>query len=169
MKCLADILTSSRAFIAVAIVLLGFEGKKALEAVVILTIIGWTTDIIDGRLARRAGAENTWIGDHDFTFDMIMAFAGLVYLTTVGFIPLRPAAIYTLIAAAFIAFFRSKSVTELFAFPVVALPLIVAYHEAPRAAYLFIAWIILALIFAWRSFTKVVSEFIENIKKLRHT
>lgn len=166
MKKVPDWLTGSRGIIAVVISCLGLVGPQALEAVVLLIILGWTTDILDGRLARRYQKEATWIGEREFLFDMVMVFSGLCYLVMAGFIPLVPAAIYVAVAFVFIAYFRSKSVTMSFAFPVVTLPLIVAYFNAPRAAICFIAWICLAVLFDWRRFKGVILEFIANTKAL---
>jgi len=166
MKKVPDLLTGSRGIIAVVISFLGLVGPQALEAVILLIILGWTTDILDGRLARRYNKGATWIGEREFVFDMVMVFSGLCYLVMAGFIPLVPAAIYVVVAAVFIAYFRSKSVTMSFAFPVVTLPLIVAYFNAPRAAIWFVAWICLAVLFDWRRFKGVVLEFIANTKAL---
>lgn len=169
MKRVADGLTASRALIAIAMVLLGFEGKKALPAVVWLTILGWTTDILDGRFARRAPQKkNTWLGDHDFQFDMMMVFAILAYLALAGFVSIRLALIYTAIAAVVHAYFRSKSLTELFMFFILIVQMAITYRETPQMAYIYLIWIIAALLFDWRRFTQVVSEFIENMKRLRH-
>lgn len=167
-KRLADTLTASRAVISLIIVLLGFAGKRVLATVVLLTIIGWTTDVLDGRLARRdKSGRTTWIGDHDFPFDMLMVFATLVYMAMAGFVPAWFAVIYTAVAGIFVLYFRSKAVTMAFAFPLVALPLIIAYREAPVAAYAFIVWIIIALIFDRHRFAGVVGEFIEGMRRLR--
>jgi len=160
-------LTVSRGLIAVAIFSLGFTGKSALNTVILLTMLGWTTDILDGRLARKYKTDSTWVGEQEFTFDMLMVFAGLCYLVMAGFIPFLPAMIYTAAAAAFIAYFRSKSITMSFAFPVVALPLVVAYFESPAAAIWYAGWIVAALIFDWKRFTGVVREFINNAKSIR--
>ncbi|MGB2983131.1 MAG: CDP-alcohol phosphatidyltransferase family protein [Candidatus Bipolaricaulia bacterium] len=166
MKRVPDLLTLSRAFIAAAIFSLGFVGRGALPAVLLLTMLGWTTDILDGRVARRINKPPTWVGEKEFAFDMLMVFSGLCYLVLSGFIPFVPAIIYTMVAAAFIAYFRSKMVTMSFATPVVALPLIVAYFEAPNALVWYVVWIAAALAFDWRRFKGVVLEFIENTKKL---
>ena len=179
MKKLADLLTASRALIAILIVALSLEGKGALPLVILLIILGWTTDILDGRLARRARSDGsaepssgeyaTWLGEHDFLLDMTMVFASLLYLTASGFIDLQLALGYTLVAAIFILWSSgSKSVTELFAFPVVAVPLIIAYQEAPWAAYAYIVWIILALILCWERFSGVVREFIAGMRRVRN-
>jgi len=161
-----DILTVSRGVIAALIIALGLVGPRALGWVIFLTMIGWTTDILDGRLARRQHKGPTWIGEHEFAFDMMMVFAALCYLVMAGFVPVLPAGIYVTVALLFIILFQSKSVTMSFAFPLVALPLIVAYFRSPHLAYIYIAWMALALLYDWRRFFGVVREFIENIKKL---
>jgi len=161
-----DILTASRGVIAALIIALGFVGPRALGWVIFLTMIGWTTDILDGRLARRQNKGPTWIGEHEFAFDMMMVFAALCYLVMAGFVPVLPAAIYVTVALLFIIFFQSKSVTMSFAFPLVALPLIVAYFRSPSAAYIYVAWIAVALLYDWRRFFGVVREFLVNIREL---
>ena len=162
-----DYLTVSRGVIAVIIVALGFAGPEALERVILLTLLGWTTDILDGRLARRYNKGATWVGEREFVFDMVMVFAGLCYLVMAGFIPVIPAGIYVTVAAICIAYFRSKSITMSFAFPVVAVPFIVAYFNAPRAAWFYVIWIAFALMFDWRRFKGVVLEFLYNLKVLQ--
>ncbi len=92
MKRVPDLLTASRGGIALVIASLGLVGPRALEAVILLIILGWTTDILDGRLARRYHKEVTWVGEREFVFDMVMVFSGLCYLVMSGFIPLAPAA-----------------------------------------------------------------------------
>ncbi len=166
MKRVPDLLTLSRGVIALAIFSLGFVGKSALEAVVVLTMIGWTTDIFDGRIARRVKKPPTWVGEQEFTFDMMMVFSALCYLTMVGYVPLYFSLPYVMVAAACVAYFRSKSVTMSFAFPVVALPLVVAMSAAPRAALLYGVWILAVLALDWTRFKGVVREFIANARKL---
>jgi len=161
-----DLLTLSRGLIAAAIFSLGFVGEGALEAVILLTMLGWTTDILDGRLARKYHKASTWVGEKEFAFDMAMVFSALCYLVLSGFIPFVPAIVYVIIAAAFIAYFRSKMVTMSFAAPVVALPLIVAYFAAPHALIWYGGWIATALVFDWRRFSGVVREFIHNARNL---
>ena len=166
MRKLPDLLTLSRGLVAAAIFSLGFVGARALEAVILLTILGWTTDIFDGRLARKYHKPPTWIGEREFAFDMVMVFSGLCYLVMSGLINGWLALIYIIVAAVCIAFFRSKMITMSFATPLVALPLIVASLKAPRAALWYLIWIVGALALDWPRFKCVVREFIENAKKL---
>ncbi len=168
MSKIPDVLTLSSGLVAAAIFALGFVGGSALEAVILLTIVGWTTDIFDGRLARKLDTETTWIGRQEFVFDMAMVFAGLCYLVMAGFVPAWPAAIYVMIAAVCVVLFRSKMITMSFATPLVVLPLIVAFLKAPRAALWYSIWIALALLLDWSRFKGVVREFLENAKNLAH-
>ncbi|MFC2078546.1 CDP-alcohol phosphatidyltransferase family protein [Candidatus Bipolaricaulota bacterium] len=168
MRKLPDLLTLSRGLVAAAIFSLGFVGARALEAVILLTILGWTTDIFDGRIARRYNKPPTWIGEREFLFDMVMVFSGLCYLVMSKLIDPWLALGYILVAAVCIAFFRSKMITMSFATPLVALPLIVASFKAPRAALWYLIWIVGAVILDWSRFKGVVREFLENAKKLPH-
>jgi len=168
MKKLPDLLTLSRGLVAAAILMLGFVGARALEAVIVLTILGWTSDIFDGRLARKYHKPPTWIGEREFVFDMVMVFSGLCYLVMAGFINAWLALIYVIVAAVCIVFFRSKMITMSFATPLVALPLIVATFKEPRAALWYLIWIVAALALDWSRFKGVVREFLENANKLAH-
>ncbi|UCF10820.1 MAG: CDP-alcohol phosphatidyltransferase family protein [Candidatus Bipolaricaulota bacterium] len=166
MKRVPDLLTASRGVIAAAIASLGFVGPAALEAVILLTMLGWTTDILDGRLARRYHKPPTWIGEREFLFDMLLVFSGLCYLVMAGYVPFVPAAAYVAVAAVCIAYFRLKSVTMSFATPLVALPLVIAYINARQAAWWYLIWIALVLLLDWKRFKGVVQEFIENAKQI---
>ena len=161
MRKLPDLLTLSRGLVAFVILGLGFVGVRALEAVILLTILGWTTDILDGRLARKYHKPLTWIGEREFLFDMVMVFSGLAYLVMSSLINAWLALVYITVAAVFIAFFRSKMITMSFATPLVALPLIVASVKAPRAAVWYLIWLL-----DWSRFKGVVREFLDNAKKL---
>ena len=73
---------------------------------------------------------------------------------------------YIIVASICMAIFRSKMITMSFATPLVALPIIVASFNAPRAALWYFLWIISALWLDWSRFKGVVREFLENAKKL---
>ncbi len=166
MKRIPDILTTLRGVIAIIIALLGFYGQQALELVILLIMVGWTTDIFDGRLARRYETETTWIGKHEFSFDMAMVFAVLCYTVLAGYVPVLPAVIYVVVAATAIAYWQSKTVTMSFACPIVVLPLVLAYFDAPRIALLFAVWTVLALLVDWQRFKGIVLDFIDGARSL---
>ncbi len=170
-KGIPDWLTASRILIAVAIVALIPVGPEALDAVAGLLLLGWTTDMVDGRLARRFEKGTTWLGEHDFQIDMIMVLASAVFLTATGLVPLAVGVSYmagavfvSLYTLRFRHFLKFKSVTMLLAFPWVFTPFILALFHAPAAAYAGLVWLILALLVDWRRFLGVVGDFLSGAR-----
>ena len=52
-EILCDVLTVSRLFVAIAIILISFLLEaNGLQLVIFALLFGWTTDIMDGRIAR---------------------------------------------------------------------------------------------------------------------
>ncbi|MEW6202256.1 MAG: CDP-alcohol phosphatidyltransferase family protein, partial [bacterium] len=169
MKALADALTALRFAIAFFILIIGFAlGKDGIGAVVAATLIGWTSDIFDGVLARKSRIiGRTWLGENDFTADMSMVFAGFVYLVIARYIPFSYALVYMLVSSFLILYFRSKSVTELAAFPMIVLLFFISLREVPSAGMLYIAWVAVSLILFHRRFFGVVSEFFVNMRAVK--
>lgn len=170
-RLIPDWLTAARALAAVAILGLVPRGPSALRAVAFLLLLGWTTDIADGRLARRWDKDPTWIGEHEFHIDMLMVFASAVYLILAGLVPAIPSAAYLLGAATVSLFLlrsgdflRFKSVTMLLACPWVFLPFVVALWHDPVIVYAGLIWTAVALALDWRRFVGVVGEFLAGAR-----
>jgi phosphatidylserine synthase len=168
---LPDLLTASRALIALAILGLIPAGPGALRSVTLLLLLGWTTDMLDGRVARKLEKEPTWIGEHEFQFDMLMVLASSVYLVATGLVPqgvgiayLTTAVLLSLLLARGENFLRFKAFTMLVAFPWVFAPFIVAYFHERQAAYLGLLWMAAALVLDWRRFTGVVGDFLAGAR-----
>ena len=91
MCIIPDILTISRPFFGLAIGFMGLLGAKALPIVTLLVMAGWTTDIIDGRVARWAAEEwgrfESRIGKYEIHFDDFLVVGILAYLGEVHLIP----------------------------------------------------------------------------------
>lgn len=78
MKKVADLLTASRFFLACLIVWTAWTQPPdaAIRTVVLLILLAWTTDVLDGPLARRAmGPGQTWVGSHDLELDLCVTLA----------------------------------------------------------------------------------------------
>ncbi|MGC8962394.1 MAG: CDP-alcohol phosphatidyltransferase family protein [Candidatus Bipolaricaulaceae bacterium] len=166
-----DWLTASRVLIAFAILALIPVGPQALGAVAGLLLLGWTTDMVDGRLARRYEKEPTWLGEHDFQIDMIMVLASAIFLTATGLVPMEigvpyicGAVLLSLYTLRYRHFLKFKSVTMLLAFPWVFTPFVIALFRDPIAAYAGLAWMTLALILDWRRFLGVVGDFLSGAR-----
>lgn len=171
-RLIPDWLTAARGLAAVAILGLVPVGPSALRAVAFLLLLGWTTDMADGRLARRWEKDPTWIGEHEFHIDMLMVLASAVYLILTGFVPAVPATLYLVVAAglAFAVlrlsgeFPRFKSVTMLLACPWVFLPFVVGVWHDPVVVYVGLSWAAVALVFDWQRFVGVVGEFLAGAR-----
>ncbi|MFA6437327.1 MAG: CDP-alcohol phosphatidyltransferase family protein [Candidatus Paceibacterota bacterium] len=83
---LPDFFTVLRIPIGIAIAFVGiFFGRNGVTIAYWLLLGGWTTDILDGNIARKIGKKKTWIGEHDILFDSIMLLGVIFYLGYVGF------------------------------------------------------------------------------------
>jgi phosphatidylglycerophosphate synthase len=89
MKRLADSLTALRFVVALPMVWLALTLPPARSLVpeVWLTIVAWTSDWLDGPLARRSGfTEQTWLGRHDLEADLVVMVAQAVVLVSWGMV-----------------------------------------------------------------------------------
>lgn len=145
-KLLADLLTASRLPLALVVVLLGaFGGRSALGAGLLLILVGWTTDIFDGRLARLdPDGATTRIGDADLAVDLILDAAGLALFALAGMVPAVPAAIYFLLAAIVIAIRPTRAVITYFELPVLALHPVMAFAASRLVGWLYVLWLAFA-------------------------
>jgi len=83
---LADFLTFSRVITGLIVLSLSFVGRSAYIAVVILTLVGATTDILDGKVARHYFGENREgkLGKHDVEIDTLFVLCVMGYLSFSG-------------------------------------------------------------------------------------
>jgi phosphatidylglycerophosphate synthase len=165
-KTIADVLTFARLTLALLIIVCAlFAEPSILPLVVALTLIAWTTDVLDGNMARRdPRGRRTWIGDNDFAVDMILIYSGLLYFITAGFLPFWPFFAYGIIAAAAAIIWTRQSVMMAFAAPMAAVPIIFSFLNSPMWGWVFIGWIISALTLDWSRFKDVVGDFIRDVE-----
>ena len=83
---LADFLTVSRVVFGLVVLSLSFIGKSAYITVVILTLVGAATDMLDGKVARHYFGENREgrLGKHDLEVDTIFVLCVMGYLSFSG-------------------------------------------------------------------------------------
>ncbi|MGC9530148.1 MAG: CDP-alcohol phosphatidyltransferase family protein [Candidatus Bipolaricaulaceae bacterium] len=169
---LPDLLTAGRIMVALAIVGLIPAGPRALGSVAVLLLLGWTTDMFDGRLARRLDKEPSWIGEHEFQIDMLMVLSSAVFLVATGLVPTGLGLGYLAVAVPLATFahsrfedyYRFKTLTMLLAVPWVFAPFVVAYFHQRPVAYVGLVWGVLALAADWRRFTGVVGDFLAGAR-----
>lgn len=85
---LADLLTVSRVLLAVGLAFLGlWAGDKALPVAVLIVVLSWFTDLLDGPVARRdRNSQLTWVGQHDAEADLTTSLGVVAYLVLSGYL-----------------------------------------------------------------------------------
>jgi phosphatidylglycerophosphate synthase len=113
MAVLADALTFSRVFFALALVWLGTQGPETLPVAVLTVMLAWTTDQLDGWAARRSTTP-TRLAHYDFVIDATLYAGILTYIGLAGF--LSPALLGVFVAALILLWLisgRRKAVANL--------------------------------------------------------
>jgi len=166
-KVIADMLTGVRFFIGLLIVLCAISANRGLlPLVVCLTLMGWTTDVLDGKMARMdPSGRTTWIGDRDFATDMILIYSGLLFFITAGYLPFWPFFFYGIYAAVTAFIWTRKSVMMAVAAPIASVPIIMSFVHYPIWGWVFVGWIAVDLILNWADFTSEISEFIGDVEE----
>ncbi len=164
MRALADTLTASRLLLSMMIVWLGLTGgSETLDNVTVLILLGWTTDTLDGHIARRdRSGRQTWFSHNDLTVDIIFALSSLFYLTRTGLVSWAFSLFYIGAGGLVLLFFYSRSLLIALEVPLCLLPAIIAFVERPQLGWAYIIWAGAALILDHRRFFVRVRLFFEG-------
>jgi hypothetical protein len=137
----------------------------------LLLLLSWTTDALDGPLARRSVKQvHSWIGARDLEIDMAVSCGLLIYMVTTGLIDPTLAGIYALAWA--LIFWRwgvIRSLGMLVQAPIYGYFIWVAVSEVQSAGQWLIAWVIAALVITWPRFPRtIIPDFFDGLDALRH-
>ncbi|HHX44996.1 MAG TPA: hypothetical protein GX714_13570 [Chloroflexi bacterium] len=112
LKPLADTLTALRGVLSLALAGLGsVAGSDGLNAAACLLLAAWTTDALDGPLARKSGVtQQSWIGQNDLIIDLVVAVALLHFMRSAGLV--HPLVVVGYIALWGVILWRCGSLTK---------------------------------------------------------
>jgi cardiolipin synthase (CMP-forming) len=168
-KQFADLITLTRAVIGFCLAWLGItQGAAALPRAVTFLIAAWTSDVADGKVARRSRLQYaSWIGDHDLEVDMLVACGLLVYLLAAGFVsPWLAIAYMAFWTVFFLRWGLSRSPGMLCQAPVYGWFTLVSMQVLPEAGRWLLVWITAALILTWPRFPdQVVPGFLSGMRR----
>jgi phosphatidylglycerophosphate synthase len=156
-KILADSLTAARLPIAVLLVVVGLTlGKGGWHFAALLVLVSWTSDIVDGALARLSRTKiSTWIGSHDLYFDMAVAVGVLTYLTAAGSINTSISILYILSwIIVFTRFGILSALGKLFQAPIYTWFIIAAFQSDSSLGALFLIYLLVIIVLTWPRFPK---------------
>jgi len=163
---LADLLTLSRIGAAGVLVWLGITaGAASLPAAALVTVLGWTTDQLDGWVARLSPAR-TRLGVYDFPIDVIFYAGIVVYLVLSGFVPVMAAAGFMALSFAAWLASRRKAVAIL-ALRVVDLTCaVVIFRNAAWIGYLLLVWLVLLGWIYRRRLVERVPRWFDDLRQM---
>jgi phosphatidylglycerophosphate synthase len=164
----ADGLTLTRGLLGVLLIVLGvLNGKAALAQDVWILVLAWSTDMLDGRIARALHTDQkSWLGKNDVYIDLFVSVAALAYLTLTGLLALGIAAAYLLIWG--IVFLR-RGIPPLFAQifqnPIYAFFLFLTLRSAPAVLVWMLPWALVALAIFWRRWFELLRGVVQAVRR----
>ncbi len=169
LQTVADLLTAGRAGISVALILCALFWPASLfpEWAVGGLLVGWTTDVLDGYLARRSGTAGTsWWGRHDLLADLLLVTALAVLLVVSGAIPVTYLLVLTAGAVLIYLLTRQLAIIQLLMGIIYGLFIFFVFRLRPRLGRLIIGWIMGVAVFAWPRTREQVGGFLQGAEKI---
>ena len=169
-KVVADLITAARGLLGLGIVWLGImQGEKALPMVVLLMLLDWTGDFVDGSIAQRSRhPRRTRIGDSDIYIDLFVSLCLAIYLMSTGLAGFGVGFWYLLGWALVLwRFGLDKNLLMLLQAPIYLWFILTAVHLAPELGNWLVIWVLVALAINWRRFSQeIVPKFIAGIRSI---
>jgi phosphatidylglycerophosphate synthase len=170
LRDIANILTLSRVVLAVALVVLATTGGRSTLVIAVAAImLGWTTDSVDGHIARWGGfAERTAIGRSDVLIDTFFSLGGLAYFIVAGFLPLWAGLGYLALASFVFALAPRRATAVTLEAPVAVLPAVVSLVYQPLLGAAMVVWALFMLALDFRRFRWRLARYTRGISQLLH-
>jgi cardiolipin synthase len=169
-KQVADIFTFIRVLLSPTLIVLGLmRGDEGLALAIAVMITSWTSDALDGPIARRSRVQyHTWLGDHDLEVDMAVSIGLMIYMLLAGFVDLQIVGVYILLwVLIFWRWGNMRSLGMLFQTPIYGFFIVISMLLVPTAGALMIGWIVAVTIITWPRFPKeVVPGFLEGMNSV---
>jgi phosphatidylglycerophosphate synthase len=168
LKAIADILTFTRLIIGILIIVVALtQGREGLSLALLLLLLGWGTDTLDGQLARRVpDRQNTWIGDNDIVVDVLLSFAIMFFFTLGGYIPVLLAVFCLIYLIAVIFVFSGWTLYAIFVGISYGSVLIVSLLHSPKFFLVFLLYIAIMLITTWTHCWENIMSFFTGFKSI---
>jgi phosphatidylglycerophosphate synthase len=149
--------------IAVALI----RGPEGLPLALLLLLLGWGTDTLDGQLARRVpDRQPSWIGDNDIVVDVLLSFSIMFFFTLGGYIPVLLAVFCLIYLIAVIFVFHGWTLYAIFVGISYGSVLIVSLLHSPRFFLVFMLYIAIMLITTWTHCWENIMSFFTGFKSI---
>lgn len=169
-KIVADLITATRGLLGFVMIWLGFmQGERAFPLIVLLVLLDWTGDFVDGGIAHRSRyPRRTWIGDNDLYIDLLVSLCLGIYLLEAGFISFRFVGLYLLGWALILwRFGADRNLLMLVQAPIYLYFILIAFRLVPEFGNWLVIWVLVATAINWRRFKhEIVPKFVHGMNSL---
>ncbi len=162
-KQIADLLTIGRGLLGIGIASLGIlAGEDALPLVVVLLVVAWLTDLLDGVFARLDPDPTPGrLAKHDAKADMAVGLGVMVYLSLSGYVPLWLGTLIIVLALA-VRIWHSRGL----AFPFYAISFVflgvAIWQQQPNLLAIIGSYFVVVFFLRWRRLRdEYLPEFFE--------
>lgn len=160
----ADALTLSRLVGALAIAVWPWPADlSALGQLLKVNMLVWTTDVLDGPLARYSRTPPSGLGRAEQSIDLLVGWGTALALARMGVIAAPALLTWALLFA--VAHVLRPNVTTRMAFmlPLVLAPPVVGFLRAPLQGWLYLCWIAVMAVVGWNRLKEVIESFAEGL------
>lgn len=166
-RVLADLLTELRLIIGLIMIAAAWSlHLDSLPILVICQLLSWTSDILDGPLARRAPLHPPgFLGRHDLEVDVFQAICLLVALVASGRLNPAIALVYAFTSCVILLLTHyPRALAMALQGPVYTWLIAAALHTDLLWGLILVGWIALAIVVTWPRFPRViVPEFLAGM------
>jgi len=164
----ADLLTVSRTLLGVYLAGLGVKrGTEALPTAVLIVIISWLTDVLDGPFARHdPDHRSTWVGEHDAEADLTVSLGVVAYLVLSGYLAGWLGAVLVLTILGLWVLHSHQLAWPAYALPY-AILILLAFQDVPLFGWLAVGYLLATLVVCRSRFwQQYLPEFFQALDSL---
>ncbi len=163
LKSIADTLTIARLSISVFFILSPLlRAKLSFKNFVLLVLIAWASDAIDGPLARLSGIPEGFIGKKDGVVDQILAISEVLWLTLRNFVPAIVGFLFVIFYP-FLLLLNNESLLMLYVAIGHFLVILSSRRAFHTGFFVLVLWAIAVAILDRKRFFFLVRKFFEGI------
>lgn len=166
-RYVADILTVSRFSLAIFILMWPWilSVPESLVTVVWLSLIGLTTDVLDGPFARYSQTPPSRVGGLDYAADVALAWSTMGALARMGYIWWWVLGLWTLAFLAVHCLYPVDAVRLGFLFLLLIPPPVLALVHSTALGLFYLTWVLAVLIMEWRKLHVQIDLFIVSLPR----
>ncbi len=163
-RILADLLTLVRGVSGVLLPLMPRAAMSdALGRLVKCNVLLWSTDAVDGRLARLSGTPPSWIGQRDIWVDVTLTLGTALALVRTGYLSRSTLGAWVLLCGVLYTLKPVDTVLLVFMFPLqLTLPICALLRGCPEVK-LYLLFVMVLLVVNWSRLRWVIEVFINGL------